>query len=73
MAAEVLLKKSLVLVLHEGTDEEGKDIYKRYTYSNIKGSASPDNLYQAGVAISNLYNGTFGEMNTVDTNLLNQE
>lgn len=71
-AIESLLKKSLVVVLNEGTDEDGKDIMKRYTYSSIKQSAPTENLYQAAVAISGLYTGTVFEINTVDTNLLHQ-
>jgi hypothetical protein len=68
MAVEALLKKSLVLSFQEGMDEDGEPIVKRYTYSNVVKSATPDALYEAAQALVSLYDGTVDQITTVDTN-----
>lgn len=72
MAMETLLDKKLVLSFSEGIDEEGKDIIKRYTYSNIIETATSDNLFSAAMTLSTLFNGTAQEFGTVDNNILTQ-
>jgi hypothetical protein len=71
MAMETLLEKKLVLAFSEGIDEDGKEIVKRYTYSNVKSAATSDGLIEAATALSTLFNGTVYEFTTVDSNLLN--
>ncbi|PMC34562.1 hypothetical protein CJ195_22375 [Bacillus sp. UMB0899] len=72
MATETLLEKKLVLSFSEGMDEDGKDIIKRYTYSNILQTATSDSLFSAAMALSTLFNGTAQEFGTVDNNILTQ-
>lgn len=69
MAMEALVKKSLILAVEEGFNEKGEPIVKRYTYSNIKGSATPDKLIEAAVALADLYDGP-ADFSTVVTNQL---
>jgi hypothetical protein len=71
-AMENLLKKSLVLIVNEGMDEDGKEILKRYSYSNIRTDVTADSVYDAAQAIGELYSGTVNEINTVDTNYIDQ-
>ena len=44
----------LKLVLNAGLDENNKDIIKNKTFSNIKSTVTNDDLYNLGVAISEL-------------------
>lgn len=69
MAMEALVKKSLVLTIEEGLDEQGESIFKRYTYSNIDKAATPENLVIAAGALADLYDGP-ASFNTVDTHEL---
>lgn len=68
MAVEALLKKSLVLSIQEGIDDDGEPIVKRYTYSNVYKDATPDALHEAAQALVSLYDGTVDQITTVDTN-----
>lgn len=70
MAMETLIKKSLVLVMSEGVDGDGKPILKRYTYSNINPSATVEQLLAAANALASMYEGNVHEFNTVDTSAL---
>ncbi|MFE8698394.1 DUF1659 domain-containing protein [Cytobacillus sp. FJAT-53684] len=69
MAMEALVKKSLILTVEEGLNDKGEPITKRYTYSNIKGNATPDKLVEAAVALAGLCNGP-ANFSTVITNEL---
>lgn len=42
------------LVSNVGVDENNKDIIKNKTFSNVKSTVSNDNMYNLGVAISEL-------------------
>lgn len=44
----------LKLVLNAGLDENNKEIIKNKTFSNIKSTVTNENLYNLGVAISDL-------------------
>lgn len=44
----------LKLVLNAGLDENNKDIIKNKTFSNIKSTVTNEDLYNLGVAISEL-------------------
>ncbi|MGD9569358.1 MAG: DUF1659 domain-containing protein [Sedimentibacter sp.] len=44
----------LKMVFNAGLDENNKDIIKNKTYSNVKAAVTNENLYNLGVAISNL-------------------
>ena len=44
----------LKLFYNTGVDENGKDIIKNKTYSNIKAEVSDDNIYNLGVELSQL-------------------
>lgn len=66
MAQEMLVKKSLVLAVEEGTDENGKAIIKKYTYSNVKRTATPESLFEAADALESLHKGP-ADYSTVDT------
>ena len=44
----------LKLVLNAGLDENNKDIIKNKTFSNIKSTVNNNDLYNLGVAISEL-------------------
>lgn len=70
MATERLLGKKLVLTFSEGIDEDGKDMIKRYTYSNIIETSTPDSLFAAATALAALFNGTVYDFTTVDNNML---
>ncbi len=44
----------LKLVLNAGLDENNKNIIKNKTYTNIKSTVTDEDLYELGVAISDL-------------------
>ncbi len=44
----------LKLSYNAGTDENGKDIIKNKTYSNIKAAVANDDVYNLGVELSQL-------------------
>ena len=68
MATEVLLDSQLRLVFDMGLDENGKQIYKRKNYNNIKLSATADQLLQAAQAISSLQTEALAFVERDDTN-----
>lgn len=70
MNRETLIRKTLVLAIEEGLDDKGKPIIKRYSYTNIKNSATPESLSAAAKALADLYHGTPYEFTTVNTNIL---
>jgi hypothetical protein len=68
MAVATLLDSQLSLVFNMGVDENGKDIYKRKNYNNVKTSATPDQLLQAAQAIASLQTETLTFVERNDTN-----
>ena len=68
MAVATLLDSQLSLVFNMGVDENGKDIYKRKNYNNVKTSATPDQLLQAAQAIVSLQTETLASVERNDTN-----
>ncbi|OAS87843.1 MULTISPECIES: DUF1659 domain-containing protein [Metabacillus] len=68
MAVATLLDTQLSLVFNMGVDENGKDIYKRKNYNNVKTSATPDQLLQAAQAIASLQTETLTFVERNDTN-----
>ncbi|MBO1511870.1 MULTISPECIES: DUF1659 domain-containing protein [Metabacillus] len=68
MAVATLLDSQLSLVFNMGVDENGKDIYKRKNYNNVKTSATPDQLLQAAQAIASLQSETLTFVERNDTN-----
>lgn len=55
MAIEKHLESaSLILKLENGKDSKGNNVYKNKTFSNISTSATNEQLYATGVAISNI-------------------
>jgi Protein of unknown function (DUF1659) len=68
MAAEFLLESQLRLVFDMGLDENGKAIFKRKNYNNVKTTATPDQLLQAAQAIVSLQTETLALVERNDTN-----
>ena len=68
MATEVLLDSQLRLVFDMGLDENGKQVYKRKNYNNIKISATADQLLQTAQAISSLQTEALAFVERDDTN-----
>ena len=70
MNRETLMRKTLVVAIEEGLNEKGNPIIKRYTYSNIKNAATPEDLRTAADALAELHKGIPHEYNTVSTSML---
>lgn len=66
------LKKSIVLEMADYSSLSTEPTFKRYSYQNVKNSATSTALFTAGVAISNLYDGTVSQLNTLTTHRLSQ-
>jgi hypothetical protein len=66
-ASELVTRRTLVLVLYEGKDNNGKDIFRNQTFSNIKYDAETQNMYNAAAAIASLCNGTLSRVETTVT------
>ena len=63
-------RKELVVAFCEGYDEKGKEIIKRYSYSNIDGNSTSESLLDAADAIAALSKNEVFEVTTLDTNTL---
>ncbi|SFA52520.1 Protein of unknown function [Parageobacillus thermantarcticus] len=66
-ATELVTKRTLVVVLYEGKDSEGKDIFRNQSFSNIKYDADIQSLYDAAAAIASLCGGTLSRVETTVT------
>ncbi|KAA8671565.1 DUF1659 domain-containing protein [Clostridium sp. MT-14] len=63
MAAKTtLLNTSVILKYKDGLDEEGKDIIKRQTFSNIKIDAAVQDIYDVAGEIEKLLGKTLEEL-----------
>ncbi|MGN7941160.1 DUF1659 domain-containing protein [Virgibacillus sp. 6R] len=71
MAVETLLETQLSLVFDIGLDENEKAKTKRKSYSNVKASATPDQLLQAAQAIASLQTEALLYVERNDTNQIN--
>ncbi|MFS0881791.1 hypothetical protein CHH83_25270 [Bacillus sp. 7586-K] len=71
MAVETLLETQLSLVFDMGVDENGKAKTKRKSYSNVKTSATPDQLLQAAQAIASLQSAPLLYVERNDSNQIN--
>lgn len=54
MAQQMIKNSRLTLVYETGLNEKGEPIFKGKSYSNIRVSATPDQLHQAATAIGEL-------------------
>lgn len=54
MAQASIVQSSLRLTFFAGIDEEGKEIYKTRTYSNLNVAANSDQVYDAAQALASL-------------------
>ncbi|MET1030582.1 DUF1659 domain-containing protein [Domibacillus tundrae] len=54
MAQATLMNSSLRLVFDNGVDENGKQVFKSKSYSNVKSAATPDQFSTAAAAIATL-------------------
>jgi hypothetical protein len=71
-ATEYVTKRTLVVVLYEGKDNEGKDILRNQSFSNIKYDSDIQSLYDAAAAIASLCNGTLSRVETsVTSHIMN--
>jgi hypothetical protein len=71
-ATEYVTKRTLVLVLYEGKDSDGKDILRNQSFSNIKYDADIQSLYDAAAAIASLCSGTLSRVETsVTSHIMN--
>jgi hypothetical protein len=66
-ATEYVTKRTLVVVLYEGKDKDGKDILRNQSFSNIKYDSDIQSLYDTAAAIASLCNGTLSRVETTVT------
>lgn len=52
----------LKIVLNAGLDENNKNIIKNKTYSNIKSTVTNDDLFELGVALTDMQNHSLMNM-----------
>ena len=53
---------TLQLVYDMGTDEDGKKLSRRRSYTNVKSDAADQDLFDVAVAISRLQNNIFNQI-----------
>ncbi|WP_046174220.1 DUF1659 domain-containing protein [Domibacillus indicus] len=70
MAQATLMKSSLRLVFDNGVDENGKQVFKTKSYSNVKPSATPDQFSAAAAAISTLSSMPLASVERNDTSTI---
>jgi hypothetical protein len=54
MAQSIIQQSQLRLVFEVGTDEAGKPVYRRKNFSNIKVTATPEQLLAVSQALASL-------------------
>ncbi|RBP88812.1 uncharacterized protein DUF1659 [Cytobacillus firmus] len=67
MAQAIITDSKLRLVFETGLNTQGKPIHKSKTYSRVKQSATADQLFSVGQAISGLCSYPLAEMNRNDS------
>ncbi|MEH7121565.1 DUF1659 domain-containing protein [Neobacillus vireti] len=67
MAQGLLEGTKLRLVFDGGIDNEGNQILKSKTFSNVKKEATVDQLFQAAQAISTLCNDSLNKVERTDS------
>ncbi|PWW32119.1 uncharacterized protein DUF1659 [Cytobacillus oceanisediminis] len=67
MAQANIIDTKLRLVFETGLDEQGKPIHKSKTYSSLKQSATPDQLYAVGQAVASLSTYPLAALNRNDS------
>lgn len=67
MAQANIINTKLRLVFETGLDEQGKPIHKSKTYSSLKQSATPDQLYAVGQAVAALSSYPLAALNRNDS------
>lgn len=71
MAVTMLMDSQLRLTYENGMDEKGNVLMKRKNYSNIKLTATPDQLLTAAQAIASLQTQSLLLVERNDTNQIN--
>lgn len=71
MAEVQPVKSQLRLVFEKGFDHSGKPLYRYKNYSNIKTSASADDLLRAAQAIASLQKMPLAKVERNDTHQIN--
>jgi hypothetical protein len=61
-AKETLLQTSVILKYKDGLDENGKEIIKRQTFSNVKIDAAVQDIYDVALEIEKLLGKTLDEL-----------
>ncbi|KYD18742.1 DUF1659 domain-containing protein [Saccharococcus caldoxylosilyticus] len=68
-ASEMVTGRKLVVVLYEGKDTDGKDIFRNQTF-NVKYNSDIQSMYDAAAAIASLCNGNLSRVETTVTSHL---
>jgi hypothetical protein len=64
--SEMVTGRKLVLVLYEGKDNNGKDIFRNQTF-NVKYDSDIQSMYDAAAAIASLCNSSLSRVETTVT------
>lgn len=67
MAQAIIIDSKLRLVFETGLNGQGKPVYKSKTYSDVKQSATADQLFTVGQAIAGLSSYPLTELNRNDS------
>ncbi|WP_282141092.1 DUF1659 domain-containing protein [Cytobacillus oceanisediminis] len=67
MAQAIIIDSKLRLVFETGLNGQGKPVYKSKTYNSVKQSATADQLFTVGQAISGLSSYPLTELNRNDS------
>lgn len=69
---KVAEKKTLIVTVKIGTDEDGKDMMKSQSFSSMKVDATDDQIYAVGAAFNTLGVFPFMSIEVQDRAVLNQ-
>lgn len=70
MAKSTNIKSTLIIKYHAGQDEKGKELYKNQRLSNIKPTATDDEVFAVAGALASLLDDSAVEVFRQNDNLI---
>lgn len=70
---ENVTKKTLLINVVNGYDDEGEAVIKTYTYSGIKNAAAAEGMYAVGAALGGLMDKDLDSVGQTETSELTEQ
>lgn len=68
-----LLKRSMIINIENGVDENGQTKYKTKTFNGIKEEASLENIHAVGTAVGGLLDAAVKDIELSEKSALNEQ